>query len=680
MNGRSVLVAAVWMAAAVAARAGSDPFVKPTAEELSMTSVPGYPGAPAVVLFYEEISKDDLSVVQRYERIKVLTEDGKKYANVQLNFVRTADTGRFFDRSDSNEMTVGDIVGRTIHPDGTIIPFTGKPYLKTMEQTEGAKYQAKVFTLPDVEVGSIIEYRYTHRYNDHQAISPSWFIQGDLFVKQAHYVWWPTVKQLIDYKSRPINSISWFPILPAGAKIDSKRIPSGNGFSGDQLTYELNVKDVPPIVKEEYMPPLATYSYRVLFNFTVYRSSDDYWQSEGKEWSKRSDSFMKESGAVSAATQAAIAGTASSEEKLRKIYAKVMTLENTQFTRERSRAEGGLVSNVSDVLQQGRGSSTQLTELFIAMARAAGFKSYLMLVPNSSESLFTPAWLSFQQFDDTIAVVNVDGKDVYLDPGWRYTPYGHLAWEHMFVEGLRQVDGGTAFAKVSGEGYAANRTTRVANLTMDEHGQITGKIDLTYTGAEATRWRHRALSGDAESLNNSLRKSMENMVPSSLEVKVDAIKNLEDYEKPLAVSYEVNGTLGAATGKRLLMPADLFEARARKRFSQDKRETPVDFQYPESVADALRVNFQHGFEVEATPIGDKYMMEKRALYQLSVESGPTSFTTRRNFVMGDFMFKPEEYGTLRTFYSQLETKDKENVVLKVVPASAGSSGSGGRDD
>jgi hypothetical protein len=250
----------------------------------------------------------------------------------------------------------------------------------------------------------------------------------------------------------------------------------------------------------------------------------------------------------------------------------------------------------------------------------------------------------------------------------------------MFLEGLRQVDGGTAFARVSGEGYAANRTTRVANLTMDEHGEVTGKIDLTYTGAEAVRWRHRALSGDAESLNNSLRKSMENMVPSSLEVKVATIKNLEEYEQPLAVSYEVKGTLGAATGKRLLLPVDLFEARARKRFSQDKRELPVDFQYPETVSDALRVNFPHGFEVEATPTGDKYMLEKRALYQLSVESAPTNFTTRRSFVMGDFLFKPEEYGTLRTFYSQLETKDKESVVLKVTPVSTGSSGSGGRDN
>ena len=57
-----------------------DLFVKPTAEELAMTSLPGYPGAAAVVLYREEITKDDMHVVLHYDRIKILTEDGKKYA------------------------------------------------------------------------------------------------------------------------------------------------------------------------------------------------------------------------------------------------------------------------------------------------------------------------------------------------------------------------------------------------------------------------------------------------------------------------------------------------------------------------------------------------------------------------------------------------------------------------
>lgn len=42
-----------------------------------MTSLPGYPGAAAVVLFKSQDTRDNLHVVQFYERLKILTEEGK---------------------------------------------------------------------------------------------------------------------------------------------------------------------------------------------------------------------------------------------------------------------------------------------------------------------------------------------------------------------------------------------------------------------------------------------------------------------------------------------------------------------------------------------------------------------------------------------------------------------------
>ena len=58
------------------------------------------------------------------------------------------------------------------------------------------KVQERVFTLPDVEVGSIIEYRYATRIADNIYEAPEWIIQGELYVKQAHYIWYPTSKEL----------------------------------------------------------------------------------------------------------------------------------------------------------------------------------------------------------------------------------------------------------------------------------------------------------------------------------------------------------------------------------------------------------------------------------------------------------------------------------------------------
>ena len=74
-----------------------------------------------------------------------------------------------------------------------------------------------------------------------------------------------------------------------------------------------------------------------------------------------------------------VAASDTPEHKLHKIYAAIMELENTDYTHEHSAAEEKSqdlkeVQNTDDVLSRKRGSSDQLTELFVAMARTAGMK------------------------------------------------------------------------------------------------------------------------------------------------------------------------------------------------------------------------------------------------------------------------------------------------------------------
>ncbi len=138
------LLSALPLAALALAPALNAQWTAPTPEELSMTSIPEVPGAPAVYLWKEELADDGLHMQSFYVRLKVLTEGGKEYANVELPYL-SGDAGRSIDT----------IAGRTIHSDGTIIPFTGKPYEKVVEKMQGYKVKVKIFTLPSVEVGSI---------------------------------------------------------------------------------------------------------------------------------------------------------------------------------------------------------------------------------------------------------------------------------------------------------------------------------------------------------------------------------------------------------------------------------------------------------------------------------------------------------------------------------------------
>jgi hypothetical protein len=536
---------------------------------------------------------------------------------------------------------------------------------------------AKVFTLPNVEVGSIIEYRYTLRYSDSILYSPQWFIQSDLWTRKGHYFWKPidlSTENVAGDRGQLSTNIAWTPILPAGTTVTQTRLP-GTAIRNGQLTLELNVHDIPPAPDEEFMPPIKSFTYRVLFYYSAFRTQDEFWKSEGKFWAKSRDKFIGPGPGVKAAVKDLTSPTDSQDQKLRKLYAEVMKLENTAYTREHTTAEEKAqgfkeVHNTDDILARKRGSDDQLAELFVAMARAAGMKAYLADVTDRDRHIFLQGYPSLDQLDDYLAIVNVDGKELFFDPGSRYCPYQHLAWKHTMVQGLRQTDDGSGIFQTPGEAYTFSRTQRVANLTIDQQGAVTGTIAMTFMGSPALTWRQRSLTGDTTSLENDLRTHMEGILPQGMQIKVASIEKLADYEQPLIVNFAVTGELGSSTGKRLLLPADIFEVNSKPSFTHEKRETPVTFSYPSMMLDAVRINFPATLSVESLPSSDKFRMRDLAAYELTTASTPTSITAHRNYLLGAVIFMTKEYPELRAFYSKIETKDQESVVLTTAPATA----------
>jgi hypothetical protein len=137
---------AVWMLGVQEAKAGMG-FQPVSSDELKMTSEPLAPGASAIIL-YRQVDRDDngyTSHEDNYLRIKILTEEGRKHADIELPFFKGSED-------------VLNVRGRTIKPDGSIADFDGKVFEKELVKGRGVKYLAKTFTLPDVQVGGIIEY------------------------------------------------------------------------------------------------------------------------------------------------------------------------------------------------------------------------------------------------------------------------------------------------------------------------------------------------------------------------------------------------------------------------------------------------------------------------------------------------------------------------------------------
>jgi hypothetical protein len=433
------------------------------------------------------------------------------------------------------------------------------------------------------------------------------------------------------------------------------------------FVYELDVENVPPQPDEEYLPPVHSLSYRVYFQYSAYPDSAVFWKTEGLLWSKEIDKFIAPNQAVNDMVSQLTSPANSEEEKL---YDGVMTFENTDFTRERSareeKAEGyKTIKTIKDIVVRKRGNGAELTVLFVALARAAGMKAYVMGVTSRDSELFNANVQSLDQLDDDIAIVNVGGKEQFFDPGERYCTYGQLHWKHTQAGGLRQTADGTEVAITPDNRYSDSKTVRVASLTMSEDGQVTGTVQVGYTGSPALSWRQQALQADQAAVEQQMEEEMRQQLPGGLTVKLTKLANLDEPAKQLIVSFSVEGPLATGTSKRLFVPLEIFQANTKPKFAQPRRETPVYFQYTYQDVDQVSITYPPSISIESAPKPDEFTMQKFAILRENVEVKGNTLTLVRNFGIAAEIFKVEEYDDLRAFYGKVNRKDQEQAILKL---------------
>ena len=642
-------------------------FQEPTPEELKMTDDPKAPGAAAVYLSIEEIANDPIHYQSFSARIKVLKEKGKELATVEIPYLH----GNF---------KVADIKARTIHSDGTVIPLVGKPEdlldFKTKNRSgDSLQVNRKVFTLPSVEVGSILEYHYQLEYDDNHYSSPTWEVQRPYFVHKAHYIFMPfkaflpggqniTSMYLTDERGRPLNNLLCWSKLPPGLSVQKD---AGGHYSVD-------VTDVPAIPDEEWMPPIKSFLYKVEFDYKSENNSANFWSSEAKLWSKDVDRFAETSKTIKDAAAGLIAPTDSELDKAKKLYVAVQALENTDYSRKKTESELKQLKikaakNAQVTWEQKSGSSEDIALLYLAMLRAAGLNANALKVVDRERGIFDPSYMTLYQLDDTIVLLNTGGTEIGLDPGEKMCPFKTISWRHSLASGLRQGGGDKVMVTSPGQAYTDNKTIRTGDITLDAQGAITGTLRFVMTGQEALRWRQTSLRNDLDEVKKKFDHSLESEVPDGVEAHLDHFLGLEDPYVNLVAVINVHGNLGSATSKRLLLAGIFFETRGSHPFvNQEKRLEPVDMRYDEQIGDQIVYHLPAGLTVEGAPVDTKIPWAGHASYVTKAVVAPSQITIARQLSRAFTFAKPEEYNDLRGFYQKVAAADQQQLVFTTTPA------------
>jgi hypothetical protein len=617
-----------------------------------MTGDPKAPGAPAIVLF-RQVDRDDRGLTAHedvYRRIKIFTEDGRKYGDVEIPFWKDAGN-------------IVNIHARTIEPDGTVVNFSGKAFDKMIVKARGLKYMAKTFTMPNVQPGCILEYYYTTDLPEYFILDSHWILSDELFTKSAKFTLKPYNQGFFHLRW------TW------------NRLPPGTAQPSQDPTnmVSLVANDIPAFQTEDYMPPENEVKSRVDFVYseeTFESEPDKYWKKLGKKRNDHLESFAGKRKAMEQAVAGIVSPTDSPEVKLQKIYARVQQIRNTSFEQEKTeqeqkRAKEKDPDNVEEVWKKQYANGRDLTWLFLALARAAGFEASGMWLADRQNYFFYQNSMDGRRLDTNVVVVKLNGKDVFFDPGSAFVPFGMLPWSETGVTGLKlDKDGGT-WVQTTLPASSESRIQRKAELQLNETGELEGKVVVSYTGLEASTRRVEERFADDAEHKKFLEDEVKEAVPVACDVELTNQPDWKSSSAPLVAEYtlKVSGWVSGA-GRRALFPVGLFGAPEKHLFDHADRVHPIYFEFPFQRSDDVSIDLPLGWQISAVPEPQK-IDAKAIVYTLEAKNEKGALHLNRVLNVDIMVLPRENYETLRKIFQVVRTVDEQQATLMPGATKAG---------
>ena len=623
-------------------------------DDLALKDNPASPGAHAMILYREsavneKFAATDGASVSEYVRIKIFTQEGTDYGSVEVPF-----------RKDSSDIVA--VRARTIHSDGTIVNFEGKPFEKIIEKRSGEKILAKTFTLPDVQPGCIIEYKYRRQYKPQYLYDQYWIISSELFTREGHF-------SILRFTPRDFseNYPLYFRQYGLHVKATPELQPNG--------VYALAIHDIPGVADEPYMPPLHTLQARVEF----YRleagtppdeTQDHFWARTSKKWDDDLEHFINKKNALEQEVSKTVGPTDSLEVKLRKIYARVqqirdLNMEESKSDKEAKQENLKKNSNVEDMLHHGYGNSREMNYLFVGLARAAGFESAEVFVAPRNNNGFYPQLRDPSELGTDIVWARAGSQEYFLDPSEPYFPFGVLPWFETNTSGIRLGKKPNDFVDVPGVLSSEATIVRHADLSLDAEGLATGKLSVDFTGQEAAQWRGRIHLQDETGRKKSLEDEIKSWLPAGYSFELTKIDNWDKTDQPLHVEGILNlSSFGSPVGRRILIPATIFLVPQTKAFQSAVRHNDIYFSYANEEVDDFKFQAPPGYKIETVPAAKTVKPGAALTYTISASQQGSEVEVNRHLVISALAVPVQYYAAVRLFFNTVKSNDETQIVLQ----------------
>jgi hypothetical protein len=610
--------------------------------DLGTELYPAEKGAEAVVLCdYATAKVNDQFQIEftRHVRIKIFKSAGLDQANIQIGYTK-------FDK-------ISDLKAATYNlEDDTIVTdeVGGKEYY--VERVSSYRYSTR-FSFPNVREGSVIEYTYTISQDEIRSFKPFLF-QRSIPVRHVEY--WATIPGFFTYT---IN-------LNHNNMIQQQHTTLPGYYNSTPVSFEryhYSGNNLLPFEPEPMMPESDEYFAGVTFTLTHIKMPNGGYFEESPTYAKLYDKLL-EYGQLSQ-----INNTLLFSGKVKELTAgKKTSLEKTQaiydYIQQRMKWNGyeELIPEESFIKAHREKTATNagINLMLVNMLRTAGITADPLVLSTRENGEINPFVALPTELNYIVCLATIEGKDYLMDASDKFLPMGELPFKCMNGEGWLLSPNRGRWVKLMDK---ERRTVQeFYELSLNEAGELTGHGDVSFSGYDAMEIRKLIH-------NEGIIGLREEKISNSGDLSVSNLKfhGLDSLNSPLRLSFDIKFKHSLQTANQMLFFKPLISIFGRylNVWIKDERRFPIDVGCPIKSNFSCVIHLPASVKPEELPKTMRISMaESDAKFLFGTAPAADGISIVAELDLRKTFFKPDEYHAVREFYTQVNKKCSEMVILK----------------
>ena len=627
-------------------------FGKVIDNEVKMTTFPADTSAVAVVLYekgysYYEFNQGFQVYFDVYAKIKILKTEGTEYANVEVPY---SDYGL------NRREVVQSIDGYSYNYVNGKVEKTrlDKKYI-FRDNIEGKHFRVK-FTIPNVKAGTLIEYKYTV-VSDFDASIRSWRFQHAIPVVESIYD-----VTIPDYFTFNVNTKGYYPFETVRDAVSKTFLLGSSSLNANCNHLFMKAVNLPALKKESYVSYMNDYYSAVSFEISglqipgqLYKSYAYTWSDVEKQLLDDSDfgGNLKQSGYFKDEMKAISNSKMEDNEKIMAIY------QLLQSKVKWNEHEALYASSLKKAIKDGVGNSAEINFILIDMLKEAGFDAYPVVLSSRSEGRLPIATPSINSINYFVVGVDTPNDTVYMDASRKNAPINVLDEEYL-VDRARAVRGqeGSQSAWVDLTHIAPSLDHNICEIKFADGKMI---VDITIMRKNQSAFLFRENYKNFKN-QDALIEALQNKY--SIVISNFSVQGLDSAQQPIIEKFTFSKPYPLSDSIEYINPLTIFQAGSNP-FVAEKRDLPVEFDYPYTHLTNIIMRLPKGYEIEEMPKSEKSTIKANdAMYRYLLQKGDHMLQMATMISLNEILYPVTEYGYLRDFWAHWVAKNNQEIVLK----------------